>query len=409
MAGAKNRLKKFNWPLGISTMTLVDKAKISKFLFTEKVWTAGKYVEDYERMWSEHCGCPYVVAVSSGSAANFAIALRRKMEVEELGIEPGQGDVLFNATNWISSVSPFVHVGFNPVFVDIGDNLCPTAEQIAKKLEENPWIHTVFYTTLLGFSAPIEDLLRVCDEYGVKLYLDNCESSFSEYDIELKDGCRARSYFNNITTSSTSCYISHFTSGSNELGLIFCQDEEEYDWYRMIRNHGMTRNMPEKYRNPSVDPSFDFYSMGTNLRSSNLLCYMASLDFARSAKFTEENRSEIETVFQENLDSKKFANPHVYVDKSLYYRPLAIPIVKNRDYDDPYLIGKVKNLLSFCGIGYRPVVGGNLLRHNAFKSFGRPEDYPNSQYIHDQAVYVGLHQGVTRAMAEELAGWLSDL
>ncbi len=67
--------------------------------------------------------------------------------------------------------------------------------------------------------------------------------------------------------------------------------------------------------------------------------------------------------------------------------------------------------LTLCelGIEHRPIVGGNLLRHTAFKDYGNPDDYPVAQWAHDCGLYIGLHEGVTEKMVVELAKKLNKL
>ena len=397
---------KYDWPLGLSTMTWWDKLKISKFLFTEPQWTMGSWVKKYEDVWRKYTCCPYVVATSSGSTANHLIALRRKWELEKAGQWTNKNNkVLHPVVNWISSVSPFVHCGFKPVFADVSDNLCSSIEQITDKLDEDSAITTVFYTTLLGYSCDLQRLREECEKREVKLLLDNCESSFSK--IHIDAGLNQFNIdINNFLTSSTSCYISHFTSGSNELGLIFCQDEEEYWWYIMMRNHGMTRGVPERYRNLDVDPLFDFALMGTNFRSSNLLCYLALLDFERSKDFSLECRRGISEEFYHYLDGDKFEKPHIYGINSV---PLAIPVIVKQSCKDKDLFGKVKGYLYSIGVQYRPIVGGNLLRQTAFEGYGDPKDFPRAEHIHEKGLYLGLNSKITKEMVKELAQELSKL
>jgi len=419
-----SKKKKFNWPLGHSSMTLLDKLKISKFLLTNDKWTVGPEIEKYEKKWSDYTGCPYVVMVGSGSAANELIALYRKEELKKQGLwKCGENKVLFNVVNWISSVSVFVNFSFKPVFVDVElSNLNPSAEQIQKTLDKDPEIKTVFYTTLLGQSGNLEEIEKICKERGVTLYLDNCESSFSW--ASYGDGLSTKFYkkhFCNITLSSTSVYASHFTSGMQESGLCFVQDEETYNWLKMARNHGMTRGMPEKYKNFSVDPSFDFCVMGSNYRTTNLIAYMHSLDFDRSLEWSEKYRQKISYLFYSELDSQgcgiydlnetkeKFLNLSSYWFLSHKFVPLALPIVKNPDYPDEGLIERVKGYLGAVGVGYRGLVGSNLLYHTAFKGLGNPRDYPNADYLHKNSIYIGLHAGVTPKMAVDLARELNKL
>jgi len=410
-------MTKYNWPLQVPTFTWKDKLKISKWLFTEDRWTQGKYVEDYEKTWSKYVGGAHVIMVSSGSTANELIALRRKWELEGYGgqfesIFNQKKKVLFPACTWISSISPWINIGFEPAFMDIGRNLNSFSEDVEKalKADTNREIGTVFYTTLLGFAGDLEKIANVCRDYKVELLLDNCESSFSWKQFGTNGWDDYYSHFCNYATSSTSIYFSHLTTSGTEGGLIFCKGDEEADWYRMMRSHGMTRGMPEHYKNPNVDPMFDFYYMGSNYRSSNLQAYMASLDFERALKFCKK-RKDISLTFSSNLDGGKFDSlVHHPMESEGAYTPMVLPIIVRKNINRPDLINKVKGYLTACGVEYRPIVGGNLLHQTAFKKYGfKPEDFPNAEWIHHNGIYIGLHHKVTYEMVKDLAKEISEL
>ena len=378
-------------------MTTLDKLKIGYWLLTENHWSAGSFVRDYEKQWEAYTGCPHVIMVSSGSAANFLIAQRRKHELTLSGEWPWRNKVLFPAVNWISSISPWLQQGFEPVFMDVSANMCSSSDNVAATIK--PDMAAVFYTSLLGFCGDIGEIKKLCAHEGVPLYLDNCESSFTSVNDDIWRSTK-RKHICNIVTSSTSLYFSHHTSGNQEGGLVFCQTKEESDWYRMARNHGMTRGMPEEYKNASVDPRFDFYMLGSNHRSTNLAAYMASLDLDRAIAFIPQ-RCYLSTLFTHSLDTQIFEQPHRHIHGEV---PLVLPIVAKRSG----VIERVKDILDDEGIEWRPIVGGNMLRHNAIGRCFRAIDYPRAEHIHKEGVYIGLHKDVTPEMVRELSGLLKD-
>ena len=400
-------MSKFNWPLGTLPFTFLDKLKISKWLFTENYWSAGKWIASYEKTWSDYTKAPHVIMVSSGSSANELIALRRKWELESSGEWGAKNTVLVPITTWISSVSPWDYVGFKIKFTDIEDNLNMGLSRMSQALDLDASIGTVFYTTLLGHAGDIEAMKAECDKRGVRFLLDNCESSFSE---------TRQQHFCNVATSSTSIFVSHFTTSGTEGGLIFCQKQEEADWYRMMRSHGMTRGMDPKYRNPNVEEMFDFYLMGSNYRSSNLQAYMASLDFHRALKFSDE-RQNIQNAFfrtlAENIEygkSSKYSLCHWSTPNAKGFVPLSIPIVSNIAERDESLIDRVKNYCKNNGVQYRQIVGGNLARQTAFKKFNlNPKDFYYADWVHRNGIYVGLNQEISVDMAIKLAQDLTKL
>lgn len=381
-----------NWPLATPIFTTADKLKIGWWLLRGKQWTQGPEVRAYEQTWERYTGAKHAIMVANGSVANELIARRRRDELRERGIFSSR--VIVPACTWVSSVSPWIREGFDPVWCDISTNLCVSMDEIARKLAASG-AKTVFYTTLLGNTVDLVALRRICEHHGARLMLDNCESSFSTtpegFGYAYRHVC-------SVETSSTSFYFSHPATTGTEGGMIFCESDDEADWYRMMRNHGMTRGMPAKYHNREAHPAFDFYIPGSNFRSSDLQAYMGRLTFERSLAFAPR-RSELAALFYAALDRD------LYSDITLGGMPnpmMALPIVPNptnRQKGSKAVI----ELLDRLGIENRPIVGGNLLRHTAFAKYGDARLFPRAQHAHDHGAYVGLHAGVTADMALELA------
>src|SRR5437588_12415225 len=75
-------------------------------------WIApvGPFIDQFEVEFARHVGAPHAVAVSSGTAA-------LQLALHALGI--GEGDeVAVSTLTFVGSVSPIVHRGAVPVFID---------------------------------------------------------------------------------------------------------------------------------------------------------------------------------------------------------------------------------------------------------------------------------------------------
>jgi len=386
----------FTWPLNTNSFNLLDKLKISKFILTDDRWTQGKYVKQYEDLWSDYVGSKAVM-VSSGSTANELIALRTKHELEQLNKWPKKNKVLFPANTWISSVSPWVNFGFEPVFIDINSDFGMCHREFLAYIKKYGVTNVagVFYTTLLGFCPDsLIDIQEECKKRGIFFKLDNCESSFSKISLDEYEDRN----INSLATSSTSFYLSHLTTSGSEGGMIFCDNEEEHQWYLLARSHGMTKSLNsyydgfvvDGYRNFDVDERFDFSMMGSNYRSSDYAAFPAILDFQNKDRYIN-HRVEMYALFEDNLrDDIRTPDPSIGV-------PFALPIV----CESLDLLNNIKFYCNRNGIEYRPVVGGNLLRHTAFKKYGNPEDYPEADFIHKNGIYIGLNQSVTAKMIKK--------
>lgn len=396
-------MSKFKWPLCADVFTIWDKLKISKFLFTERIWTYGEWVKKYEQMWSDFLGGSHVIMVSSGSTANELIALRRKWELEQAGEWPRRNKVVAPCNTWISSVSPFYNSGYEVVFTDVApNNLNMTSAHLKEVLAKdvNKEIGTVFYTALLGFFGDLHECKRLTEEHGARFLMDNCEATLSGINGPLPG---EKINLLNFATSSTSLFYSHFLVSGTEGGLIVTQDESEADFFRMMRSHGLTRGMPEKYKNPKVSPEFDFALMGSNYRSSNLQAYMASLDFRRAIEYSINNRADILREFYYWLDMNKFED--FTQEEPGFVTPLALPIVCKTEE----MKIKVETYCKLMGAQTRPIIGGCLCEHTAFKGKCDSGDYPVALNAHKKGLYVGINKNVTLKMAKKLAQELSKL
>jgi CDP-6-deoxy-D-xylo-4-hexulose-3-dehydrase len=406
-------MPKPRWPLAISPFTFLDKLRIGWFLLTEPMWTYGAWVKRYEDLWVKQMGVKHAVMVSSGSTANELIALRRKWELEQSGQWPQRNKVVFPVNTWISSVSVWVHLGFEPVFVDVDPgNLNVTAAALGEafathgRVSVSPaapegvsTIGTVFYTALLGYFNDIELCKALTEHHGARFLMDNCEASFSYRGA----GEGAESILS-LTTCSTSVFFSHLTTSGTEGGFVFTDNEDEANWYRMMRSHGLTRGMPERYRNPKVAPEFDFYLLGSNYRSSNLQAYMGTLDFTRAYQYSMTDRRATFDAFNDTLDTCKYRRFQTDVGGGIGV-PLALPILC-RDREQRL---KVEAYLKAQGVLTRPLIAGCLLAHTAFAGYGDIDDYPVAKWSHDSAIYIGLHSEVTADMARALAEELNAL
>lgn len=393
-------MKNLDWKLAVSSFTLWDKLKIGAFLIREPMWTYGAWVRRYEEMWEKRFGVKHAIMVSSGSTANELIALRRKWELQQAGEWPRRNKVVFPVNTWISSVSVWINLGFEPVFVDVSSiNLNVTPDCLRKTLstDTDRQIGTVFYTALLGWSNDPWLCKALTEAYGARFLMDNCEASLSS----CVDNSGEKRSILSFSTCSTSIFFSHFTSSGTEGGLIFTESQEEAEWYQMARSHGLTRGMPEKYKNPSVHPDFDFCLMGSNYRSSNLQAYMAGLDLDRAIQFGLEKRVELFNRLNDHLSIVKYAG----FEPAGAAVPLAAPILCRT----PELRAKAEAALKSRGVMTRPLIGGCLLAHTAFKGYGDINDFPVAKWSHECGFYIGVNPSVTLWMVDQAVEILNSI
>lgn len=384
-----------NWPLNVNNFTDNDKLEISKFILDPNSrWTQDTKVSDFENLMANYVNCKYSSFVSSGSTANTILAMLLK---DNLKTNSDKDVVVFPSTTWITSISPFLREGFIPKFLDINlEDLCLDLDLLENYLKGNSEkVACVFVTSLLGFVPDIDRLKYIETKYNVKIMMDNCENTFGTFNNK-----NVSHYF----TSTTSTYFGHQLQ-SIEGGFIFTNCEDEYEYFLMGRNHGMVRslkNNKHKYENSDVDSRFDFYMLGNNFRNTNLNAFIGMLDFNRIEEYTK-NRIYLYNLFKDSLDMAKHILPKDFSKRQ--HVAFSLPIISKTKEDKEKKIKLCESL----NIETRPLISGNLLRQSCLKKYEHYSNFQNSEFLHQNAFYVGLHNKLIDSDIEILTKELNEV
>ncbi|MGG2092733.1 aminotransferase class I/II-fold pyridoxal phosphate-dependent enzyme [Bacillus sp. S13(2024)] len=143
-------------------------------------WVAplGPNVDAFEQQMARYVGVKAAAAVSSGTAAiHLALQL--------LGVT--RGDIVFcSSLTFIASANPIVYQGAEPVFIDSEPdtwNMSPVALEKAfedaQKSGKLP--KAVIVVHLFGQSAKMDEIMDICEKYGVSVIEDAAESLGTVY------------------------------------------------------------------------------------------------------------------------------------------------------------------------------------------------------------------------------------
>jgi CDP-6-deoxy-D-xylo-4-hexulose-3-dehydrase len=380
----------FKWPLNNSSFTYLDRIKLASFILNKNnFWTQNKYVKKIEKVFAEYVGVKHSIFVSSGSTANTLLA----MNLKDNFYTNKKNKVIFPSTTWTTSISPFVREGFEPIFIDISLNdFCLDLDLVEKYLVNNSEeVSAIVCVSLIGQIPDIEKLIYLQDKYKVKILLDNCENTLGLYKNK-----NISSYF----TSTTSTYFGHQLQ-SVEGGFIFTNNLQEYEYFLMNRNHGMTRSLDvydldsKKYNNPNVDNLFDFYSLGNNFRNTDINAFIGLLDFSRIHSYSSrriEIFNQIKAIFK---------NHNLLLPKELEDRtsvPFCFPFIS----EDKTFVEKILNFCKTNNIETRPIISGNLLLQTCYRKYGNYQDFKNSQFLHTNGFYIGIYPSLSNKQIDIL-------
>jgi perosamine synthetase len=152
------------------------------------VSSVGQYVDRFERELAEYTGAGYAVATVNGTAAlHVALVLA--------GVSSGD-EVITQPLTFIATTNAVSYCGASPVFVDVDrDTLGMSPDALRLFLEEHAEavggicrnkatgrvIRAVVPMHTFGHPARIDEIVEVCDYYGISVVEDAAESLGSLY------------------------------------------------------------------------------------------------------------------------------------------------------------------------------------------------------------------------------------
>ena len=367
-----------NWPLMKNNITRADLDTLIDFLKQDDpILTQSKQVREFEREWSEWVGVRYCVYVNSGASANL-------LSIAALKYLYGGGEIIVPPLTWVSDIASLIQNGFKPVFADINPrNLCMDDEQVISKLADQT--RAVFFTHAQGFNGLTDRLLKVLKDRNIILIEDVCESHGATF-----KGIKLGSFG---LISNFSFYYAHHLS-TIEGGMVCTNDKRIYGMIRMLRSHGMVREVnddetKQEYieKHPDLSPHFIFAYPAYNVRNTEIGAVLGRNQLKRLDTNNEKRKRNFE-LFLTILDSTKYRTNFELEGSCNYAFNLVI-----KD-PDPAFRDKVEQKLTQAKVEFRrgSAGGGNQLRQPYLKEImpeKEYEKYPEVDHIHFYGYYIG--------------------
>lgn len=306
--------------------------------------------------------------VNSGSSANL-------ITMQALKIIHGPGRVLVPCITWVSDIAAVLHAGLEPWFVDVSPETL--GMDIAKI---SPHGHhgakTAFATHCLGFTCS-----DACTDIIIE---DCCESLGATWPSGRKHGTMG------LMSNFSFYYAHHMTT--IEGGMVCTDDLLCYETLRMLRSHGLVREManPALRDNiasgyPDLSPDFIFSFPAYNVRPTELNAVLGRSQLKRLDANVEARTKNLLT-FLAHL-GPKYRTKYRTEGSSNYALPLVLV------EPDQGLFDRVTALLRELNVEYRKGTagGGNQLRQPyARERWGDLyKQFPQAEHIHHFGLYVG--------------------
>lgn len=389
-------MSRFKWPLMKDGFRREDlDAVISLLKHNDPVLTQGCNVRDFERQFSEWLGVKHSVMVNSGASANMlTMAALREMHGPI-------GSVIVPPLTWSSDVASVIHAGYEPRFVDIDRRTLGMDVQSVKSLITAQMPVAVFTTHCMGYDAFANDVPWIDH---VPLVEDCCESIGATH-----EGIKLGTF--GLASNFSFYYAHHMTTV--EGGMVCTDDDNFYELVRMLRGHGMVREMGcptqrSKWieENPELSPDFIFAVPGYNVRSTEIAAVLGMSQLRRLDENIAKRNENLHT-FLSHLDGETYQTDFATAGCSSYAFTLVL------QHPDMHLRDAVETMLNRHGIEFRRGIagGGNQLRQPYLKRrFGTMySQFPNVEHVHYYGWYIGNFPSLEKGQIVWLCDQLNKL
>jgi len=239
--------------------------------------TAGKCAE-FEKRFAEYIGVKHVCAVNSCTAALHLAA-------EAIGVGPG--DKVFVPTMTFTASGEVIrYLGGEPVILDVeyGTNLL-TPETLEAAIARYPEAKAVMVVHYGGQSADMKGIIDVSNKHGLKVIEDAAHAFPTKYQDKYVGG------FGNATCFS---FYANKTITTGEGGMLATNDEAIYNRAKVMRLHGINRDIWDRFTSKSAKWEYDVVAPGYkyNLPDLNAAVGLAQMERAEEFRLGRQRCAE---------------------------------------------------------------------------------------------------------------------
>lgn len=371
--------------------------RLAGFIVSTDRLSMGDQCRTFERAFAEWQGCKHSILVNSGSSANLILL----QALLNLGRLPKGARVGFSALTWATNVMPLIQLGLQPVPIDVDPKTLNVMSYSLLERLKTTDLDALFITNALGMAGDLDAIRQVCEEYGVLLIEDNCESMGTILEGGVKTG--------NFGAASTfSLYVAHHMSAI-EGGIVCTDDDTLAEALVMARAHGWDRNLsPDaqaawraEYEVSEFDAKYTFYDLGYNVRPTEITGFLAfdQLEYlddgitARADLFTR-----FEAALDGNNDLLRLQTSHIARLSAFCY-----PVICKT----PELRATYMARFAAAGVEVRPLIAGNFTRQPVYGKYVKDfYTLPGANFLHSNGFYCACYPDLEAHEIETIEGCL---
>ncbi len=347
--------------------------------------TTGKISAEFEREFAAYVGAKYALAVNSGTAGLH-------LALEALGIKPRQY-VLTTPYTFTASAEVIEYMGARPLFVDINEdsyNMDPNLAGAALGRYKQE-IGCVLPVHIGGLPCDISALCRLAGARSVPLVEDSAHA----FPVAL-DG----KYLGTFGSAGVFSFYANKTMTTGEGGMIITDDHDLAEHIRILRLHGIDRDVWNRYTDRADTRSWHYQivTKGFKYNLPDLLAAIGRVQLTRARDFLTARR-EIATYYLRELADCDFiglpqsSESHAWHLFIIKIRPKKLTITRDK------FIEKLRELGIGVSVHFIPL---HIMPYFKAKYGFKPQDFPIALNNYLQSISLPIYPGLSRSQAKRV-------
>jgi len=258
----------------------------------------------FEELFASFVGARYACAVCSCTAALH-------LAVEAVGIKEGD-NVLIPTMTFTATAEIIRYMGANPVFCDVEYGTCLITPEILKEaLSKNNNIKALILVHYGGQAPKMsnkqgEGIIDICRANNIRIIEDAAHAFPTKFEDQFIGT------FGDITCFS---FYANKTITTGEGGMLVTNDEEVYKRVKIMRLHGINRDVWNRFTSNKSSWEYDVVAPGFkyNMPDINAAIGLAQLE---KANFFREQRQRCAKLYYNELKDV------TCIDLPLFYQPM---------------------------------------------------------------------------------------
>jgi dTDP-4-amino-4,6-dideoxygalactose transaminase len=267
-----------------------ERSYISEVLNSGWLTTAGKALE-FEKQFSEYVGAKFACAVNSCTAALH-------LGIDALGIEPGD-KVFVPSMTFTGSAEIIRYMQADPVFLDTeyASNLV-TPEILSKAIKSNPDVRFLVVVHYGGQAAQMGEIVALCKANNIKILEDAAHAFPARLNGKMVGT------FGDVTCFS---FYANKTITTGEGGMLVTDDENVYKRVKIMRLHGINRDVWDRFTSKSSSWEYDIVEAGYkyNMPDTSAALGLGQLE---KAEFFRKERQKVAEYYYKHLSDLEMAD-----------------------------------------------------------------------------------------------------